>query len=211
MGNEWTADFAFPLIALVHVNSSIEIAYIKAQEICFENDNLKNCLNKCPNSDERKLLITGLKPWEDICRNLKQLKPHFTCWRLNLETLAISCHVENSKLRSNLRSFSTNRSIALVKNVCLSFDELSSCSLKDYKKYCGNATSKLLQKFYETSKYAVNEMLKFKFTILPEECENDKDRERMLSLEQNLSIKYIVFNYSLLFLLIFSFLYYFSY
>uniref|UniRef100_A0A0N5C1G8 CPG4 domain-containing protein n=1 Tax=Strongyloides papillosus TaxID=174720 RepID=A0A0N5C1G8_STREA len=195
MGSEWTADFAFPLLGLVNTNSSIEIAQIKAQEICYENDNLEKCLKRCPKSDERKLLLLGLKPWEDVCRNLKQLKLHFTCWRKNIESLAVSCRSENSILISRLRDFSTNRSLPFVKIICSSFNNLSNCSLLDYQKYCGNGTTKLLKKFYQTSKYAVNEMLKVKFTTLPEECENDMDKEWLRNFEQNSCTKKLSFQF----------------
>lgn len=156
---------------------------------------MKKCLNKCTKSDEKKLLLLGLKPWEDVCRNLKQLKPHFACWRGNINFFKISCQNENKNLTMHLGDFSKNKSTSFIKIICLSFDKLSNCSLFEYKKYCGNSTTNLLKKFYQTSKYAVNDMLKVKFTTIPEECENEDDRKFIESLEENCSINRLKFEF----------------
>uniref|UniRef100_A0A0K0EGI6 Chondroitin proteoglycan 4 domain-containing protein n=1 Tax=Strongyloides stercoralis TaxID=6248 RepID=A0A0K0EGI6_STRER len=209
MGNEWASDFTFPLINLVSKNASLEIAYLKAQEICHENKNMKKCLDKCTKSDEKKLLLLGLKPWEDVCRNLKQLKPHFSCWKKNINFFKASCYNENLNLTIQLGNFSKNKSTPFVKVICSSFDKLSDCSLLEYKKYCGSTTTNLLKKFYQISKYAVNDMLKIKFTTLPEECENENDRKILESLELNFSIKKVKIQFLSFFITIFCLLLFF--
>ena len=71
MDNEWSMDFAFPLLSLLRTNGSVEAAKEKAKNICEDNELLDACLRSCSITLERKILRLGLQPWRHLCRRLE--------------------------------------------------------------------------------------------------------------------------------------------
>ncbi|KAI6184389.1 Protein fantom [Aphelenchoides bicaudatus] len=151
MDSEWSMDFAFPLLSLLRTNGSEEAAYLKATQICFHNEMLGVCIDKCNASDEREIMQIGLEPWNKICSNLRTLRTQFSCWKFHIETLTLACFVESHRLRMSLRQLTFSNNLANVNSVCQQMQILASCTVDEYGKQCGVVTTKLLASLFDSA------------------------------------------------------------
>uniref|UniRef100_A0A1I7SDX6 CPG4 domain-containing protein n=2 Tax=Bursaphelenchus xylophilus TaxID=6326 RepID=A0A1I7SDX6_BURXY len=170
MDSEWSMDFAFPLLSLLRSNGSEEAAYHRANEICYHNNMLGNCISSCEESLEKKILRLGLKPWDDICHSLRTLRTQFGCWKFHIESLSLSCYMESQRLRISMRKLAEGGAFEEVGAVCGEMTILSKCVLEEYGKACGKVTTKLLAKLFRSSHEVIREMLGIKWSRLPSPC-----------------------------------------
>ncbi|CAD5212494.1 unnamed protein product [Bursaphelenchus okinawaensis] len=170
MDGEWSMDFAFPLLSLLQSNGSEDAAYHKANEICYHNKMLGRCISNCAESLEKKILKLGLKPWDDICLNLRTLKTQFGCWKFHIESLSLSCYLESQQLRISMRKLAEDGLFEDVGTVCAEMTVLSKCVLEEYGRVCGKVTTKLLATLFRSSHDVVRDMLSIKWKKLPAQC-----------------------------------------
>ncbi|VDM23801.1 unnamed protein product [Toxocara canis] len=170
MENEWSMDFAFPLLSLLKATGSEVAAYNRAKEICRSNDLLGACLDSCNSSVERTILRMGLMPWRDICSSLQELREQFPCWRSNVQNLSTICHVPSLELRDSFEFLTRNDSVSAMQKICINLDRLSACSIKQYGVFCGAGSEKFIERLFSISREAINSMLKMKYAVLPSAC-----------------------------------------
>lgn len=130
----------------------------------------------------------------------------FDCWRSNIDTLTLGCHLESHKLRQSMEAFTHNHSISVVDSICKDMNVLSICSIEEYSKYCGDVSKILLIKLFQSSRHSITEMLKIKWPILPDSCsqkiEYYKEEETQLAYLNN-APEFDFLKISLLFLFVF--------
>ncbi|KAE9551575.1 hypothetical protein FO519_005219 [Halicephalobus sp. NKZ332] len=186
MDNEWSMDFAFPLVSLLRTNGSVEVAKEKARSICEDNELLDSCFRSCSMSLERKILRLGLQPWRHLCRKLELLMTQFDCWKSNIDTLTLGCYLESHKIRESMEAFTHNQSLMVVESICRDMNILSICSIEEFSKYCGDVSKILLIQLFQSSRDTVIEMLKIRWPVLPYTCnqkiEYYKEEEAQLAL-----------------------------
>uniref|UniRef100_A0AC34F7Z1 Uncharacterized protein n=1 Tax=Panagrolaimus sp. ES5 TaxID=591445 RepID=A0AC34F7Z1_9BILA len=213
MDNEWSMDFAFPLLSLLRTNGSIEAAKEKARKICEDNDMLDMCLRGCQYSLEQKILRLGLEPWNQLCRRFDVLIGEFQCWRSNIDTLTLGCYLESHNLRQSMETLTHNHSVLVVDAICRDMNTLSSCSIEEYTKFCGHVTRMLLVRLFQSSRKSIIGMLKVKWPVLPDECSQlvqFYEEEEQLALSHapsTSSLTYLYFNIVLFYLAILHFSY----
>lgn len=204
MDNEWSMDFAFPLLSLLRTNGSVEAATEKARNICDDNEMLDSCFKSCGPTLERKILRLGLQPWKNICQHFNILVTQLDCWKSNIDTLTLGCHLESHKLRQTMEYLTHNHSIIIVDKICQDMNVLSICSIEEYSKYCGEVTKLLLVRLFRSSRDSIVEMLKIKWPVLPDTCskkiEYYKNEEAQLALSESNSFKF--FKFGIVFLIL---------
>ncbi|KAI6226171.1 hypothetical protein M3Y99_01316700 [Aphelenchoides fujianensis] len=163
MNSEWSMDFAFPILSLLRSNGSEQAAYDRAAQICF-------CVDRCNTSVEKEIVQIGLKPWNEICSNLRILRTQFGCWKFHIETLLLACYLESHKLRQTLQQLSESPTIENVDVVCTKMNLLGACTVENYGRMCGKTTAKLLVQLFDAANEAMANMLSKKWTELPAAC-----------------------------------------
>lgn len=170
MENEWSTEFAFPLLSLLKATGNETAAYYRANVICRNNEMLSSCLDRCNGSAERTIIKMGLMPWRDICNNLNDLREQFPCWRANIHNLTACCNAQSAEVRNTFAWLSKNFSFSLLHTVCMNLDRLSACLIKEFGRYCGAVSERFVQRMFVMSRDAMNGMLKMKFAVLPSSC-----------------------------------------
>uniref|UniRef100_A0A914DXF3 Uncharacterized protein n=1 Tax=Acrobeloides nanus TaxID=290746 RepID=A0A914DXF3_9BILA len=212
LDNEWSDSFIFDVSLL---RESEEAAHQRTLDICENNNKLDECIKKCNDSTERRVLQMGLEPWKEICGNLEELLTQFSCWRDNLDTLTLSCHIESHGLRRTLDTFAHNTSLLIVEVVCREMTNLSMCLIKHYGRYCGSITKKILLQLMKSSRKTITDVLRVRWEILPEACTEDlaffREVEDAITMElkENKSIRQHAHNMAGFISLLY--LYYFNY
>ncbi|VDN60798.1 unnamed protein product [Dracunculus medinensis] len=163
MENEWSMDFAFPLLSLLRSTNNETAAYQRAIEICHSNELLVACLDRCNRSTERTILKMGLMPWADICFNLEELRSQFPCWRANIYNLSSACQPESIKLRNSFKNTTTRQNRPNTTPLAMSYIFLYSSNFRII-------FLQLIERIFSISQEAINGMLAMKWTILPPTC-----------------------------------------
>ncbi|MFH4976750.1 hypothetical protein AB6A40_003459 [Gnathostoma spinigerum] len=170
MENEWSMDFAFPLLSLLKSTGNESLAYNRAKEICQSNALLVACLENCGNSMESNLLTIGLMPWRNICENLNELRAQFPCWRNHVDSLSIGCRAQGISVRDSYKYLTYNDSMAAVERICINLEDLSDCTIKEFAQFCGSTSEEYVSRLFAISREAINSMLNMKWPKLPPAC-----------------------------------------
>ncbi|CAG9539486.1 unnamed protein product [Cercopithifilaria johnstoni] len=179
MENEWSLNFAFPLLSLLKATGNETVAHNRAIEICRSNDLLNKCLSGCDKTNERKILELGLLPWREICFNLHVLQGQFPCWRLNIDNLTSNCSKQSHELRERIKFLAINESPTALQKACLSLDKFANCSVRSYGYLCGKSSESFIDRLFWISRNAIYDMLMIKWSVLPTSCNIDFSRRKL--------------------------------